>query len=276
MIYSEAFSAAVGPEGPEWRLVEVGGAPVPPLPTEKQPYIMLDREQKRETGFTGCNNFFGGYELDGASLKFGPIGTTRMACPDLETGLETEFFKALEKTRRWKISDGELLLIDESDILARFMMVKGDEASVNLESMTFLSTWFPSGRVTLSHGEYHEAAAPGSASSIVVRLTGKKAFGLVNGRQTGAVVLVTAPGGSGTFYDLALLIKEAEGWVNTDDVLLGDRVKVHSVEIKDNFIVIAMTMHGPVDPMCCPTLEVEKRFAVHGNRLVPAVDGAGD
>ena len=80
---------AVSIEGTQWYLVEVAGSPVSPMAHDKQPHIMLDPGQKRATGFAGCNNFFGSYELDGASLKFGPVGSTRMACPDLEMGLET-------------------------------------------------------------------------------------------------------------------------------------------------------------------------------------------
>ncbi|MGE5301349.1 MAG: hypothetical protein ACM3MB_10395 [Acidobacteriota bacterium] len=57
--------------------------------------------------------------------------------------------------------------------------------------------------------------------------------------------------------------------MNTDIAFLGDRVKVHSLEIRDNQFVVAMTTHGPRDPMCCPTLEVKKRFAVQGSSLVP-------
>ena len=37
---------------------------------------------------------------------------TRMACPDLETGLETSAFEALESTRKWKMDSGDLLLFD--------------------------------------------------------------------------------------------------------------------------------------------------------------------
>jgi heat shock protein HslJ len=272
MIYSEAFSAAVGLEGPQWQLAEVAGAPVSPPVGERRPFIRFDETRKHATGFSGCNNFFAGYELDGSLLKFGPIGSTRMVCPDPESALEAEFLNALEMTRGWKISDGALLLIGDTDVLARFTAAKEDEGAVDLESMSFFSTWFSSGRVTLSHGEYREAAAPGSASEIIVKLSKKGAFGTVNGRETGAVVLATESGGSGTFYDLALLTKEEGGWVNTDTVLLGDRVKVHSVEIKDNFVVVDMTMHGPGAAMCCPALEVKKRFAVQGNRLMPATE----
>ena len=47
-----------------------------------------------------------------------------MACPDLETGLETEVFKALDQTRAWKIQDEELLFLNGGKILARFTKEK--------------------------------------------------------------------------------------------------------------------------------------------------------
>ncbi len=111
---------AAGIEDMEWRLIEVSSAPFSPMAGEKQPHIMLDPVRKQATGFSGCNNFFGGYKFDGSSLKFGPVGSTRMACPDLETGLESEVFKALDQTRAWKIQDGELFFLSDSLVLARF------------------------------------------------------------------------------------------------------------------------------------------------------------
>jgi heat shock protein HslJ len=163
---------------------------------------------------------------------------------------------------------GALLLVDGGSVLARFAIVHADDDPVDLGSMTFLSTWVPSGKVILSNGEYREPAAPGSASEIVVRLTDKRVFGLVDAKPMGAVVLTTSTGGTGTFYDLALLIKERGRWVNTSVAPLGDRVKVHSLEMKNDSFVIEMTTHGSSDAMCCPTLDVRKRFAVHENRLV--------
>jgi len=109
-----------GIEGIQWYLTEVGGSPGSPMAGDKQPHMLLDPEEKQATGFGGCNHFFGRYELDGSSLTFGPMGATRMACPDLETGLETSVFEALESTRKWKIADGALLLLDGDDVLARF------------------------------------------------------------------------------------------------------------------------------------------------------------
>ena len=113
-----------GIEGIQWYLTEVGGSPVSPTADDKQPHMLLDPSQKQATGFAGCNHFFGSYELDGSSLTFGPMGATRMACPDLETGLETSVFEALENTRKWKQSGGALLLLDGDEVLARFSQEK--------------------------------------------------------------------------------------------------------------------------------------------------------
>ena len=113
-----------GIEGIHWYLTEVGGTPVSPMAGGKQPHMLLDPEKKQVTGFAGCNHFFGSYERDGSSLTFGPMGATRMACPDLETGLETSVFEALENTRKWKQSGGALLLLDGDEVLARFSQEK--------------------------------------------------------------------------------------------------------------------------------------------------------
>jgi heat shock protein HslJ len=56
--------------------------------------MLLDPARNQATGFAGCNHFFGSCERDGSSLTFGLVGVTRMACPDLETGLETSVFAA--------------------------------------------------------------------------------------------------------------------------------------------------------------------------------------
>ena len=115
-------------QGVRWYLTQVGGSPVSPPADGKQPHMALDPVKRQVTGFAGCNNFFGNYELDGSSLSFGPIGATRMACPDLETGLETKLFEALQSTRKWKIEDGDLLFLKADDVLARFSREQSDAA----------------------------------------------------------------------------------------------------------------------------------------------------
>jgi len=111
--------AAMDIDGIEWFLTEVGGMPVSPLAGERRPFLKFDGAKKEVTGYAGCNNFFGGYDLDGSALKFGPLASTRMVCPDLQMGLETEFLEVLDKTRAWKTGDGVLFLLHGSEVLAR-------------------------------------------------------------------------------------------------------------------------------------------------------------
>jgi heat shock protein HslJ len=124
---------AAGIEGIQWYLTEVGGSPVSLMADDKQPHILLDPAEKQATGFAGCNNFFGSYELDGSSLTFGPMGATRMACPDLETGLETSVFKALESTRKWKIDSGDLLFLEPMTFLPGLAWEKYDSGTMGFE-----------------------------------------------------------------------------------------------------------------------------------------------
>ena len=138
-------------------------------------------------------------------------------------------------------------------------------------NMTFLSNWTSSDQAKLTNGEYCEAPAPGSASHIVVKLTNTVAFGNMHGNDVAAVILVTDSGGSGTFYDVAFLIKEPQGWRNVDVAFLGDRVKVHSVGLEEDKIVIDMTTHGPKDPLCCPTHRTIRAFAVQDIYLTEVV-----
>jgi len=116
--------AAIGIEDIEWQLLEVSGNPVSSLAGDSRPFLKFDAEKKQATGFAGCNNFFGGYELDGSSLKFGPVSATRMFCPDLQMSLETEVLKALDMTSAWKIMDGDLLFLNDSGVLARLTQKK--------------------------------------------------------------------------------------------------------------------------------------------------------
>ncbi len=176
------------------------------------------------------------------------------------------FKRSLKRRRMWftSISCVLLLIIFEFSSTAS----SGDPGVKDLEGINIRSAWFTSGTVTLKNGEYRGPARPGSATETVVRLTDQRAFGPMNGKDSAAIVIVTDPGGSGLFYDLVMLEMKQEGWVYADSVLLGDRVKVHSVGIKDNEISVSMTVHGPGDAMCCPTQEVTRRFMVQAEHLV--------
>lgn len=147
-------------------------------------------------------------------------------------------------------------------------VLKDEPSEIDFDRVVFLSNWSQSGTVQLTYGQYREPVAPGSAAETVVKLGEEIAYGKIKGMDAAAVILFTNSGGSGTFFDLALLLRINTDWINTDVAFLGDRVTIHSLSFEDETIVVDMTSHGPDDPMCCPTLRQEQRFTVEDNRLV--------
>jgi len=105
-----------------WKLLELDGKAISTPEGMREAHVIFASAESRADGFAGCNNFFGGYQVDGESLTFSARGSTRMACPE---GMDTEqaFLGALGKTTRYKIS-GQFLQIYASDhLLARLEAV---------------------------------------------------------------------------------------------------------------------------------------------------------
>ena len=134
-------------------------------------------------------------------------------------------------------------------------------------NMDFQSEWTELGSAKLVDGKYREPAAAGSAIELAITLTNLVASGELNGQPIAAVVLKTEPGGSGTFYDLAIAALVDGNPVNVATVSLGDRVIVNTLAIEGNEVVVDMVTHGPNDPMCCPTQEVIQRYALEDGKL---------
>lgn len=110
-------------ENTHWKLVSIMGAPIA-TDNMKEPYIQLSSAEKRIVGTGGCNNFFGGYELkEHGRLKFSALGSTQMACPNMET--EAALHKALETTDSYMIS-GDTLYLHKARMapLAKFIVKK--------------------------------------------------------------------------------------------------------------------------------------------------------
>jgi heat shock protein HslJ len=109
-------------EGTTWRLAEIGGRPVAGTADSARPSLHLVRDTRKVQGSAGCNRMMGSYELSGASLKFGPLMATKMACPSMET--EQAFLAALDSTIRYEINGSSLTLYGPNGALARLEKVE--------------------------------------------------------------------------------------------------------------------------------------------------------
>lgn len=235
-------------------------------------------EDGQLTGSAGCNNYSAAYEIDGDTISVGPLATTRMMCAEPEGIMEQEaaYLAALERAATHQIQGDRLELRDKGGSrIAAYVESEetptaagecpGKEVLGNLE---YPSEFTQTGVAPLEDGKYSEQAAPGSATQTVVRLTKHIACGELNGQPATAVVLVTDPGGSGTFYDLALVMEEDGQPANVATISLGDRPQINSITIENNEIIVDMITHGPGDPMCCPTQQDVRTYALQGDELV--------
>jgi META domain len=66
----------------------------------------------RVAGSTGCNRFTAEYTLDGQALQIGEVASTRMACVPPADEVERAYLDALGRVARWRVDDGELVLLD--------------------------------------------------------------------------------------------------------------------------------------------------------------------
>jgi hypothetical protein len=129
--------------------------------------------------------------------------------------------------------------------------------------------------VQLNDGRYEgEPFVEGSASRPTVtfiELPGASpAYGDVDGDgvEDAAVLLVENSGGSGSFVYLAAVLNQNGSPENVATTLLGDRAQVQSLTIEEGQIAVKMVTHGPDDPMCCPTQEVEQIYELEGDQLL--------
>lgn len=101
----------------EWQLVELDGQPTP----QSKVRLTLAGDGRRAFGFSGCNRFAGGYELDAASLRFAQLAGTRMACAAPAMELEGRVLKMFGAVTTHRI-DGQRLLLLAADgrVAARF------------------------------------------------------------------------------------------------------------------------------------------------------------
>lgn len=229
------------------------------------------------SGSAGCNRYTAGYTVDGDSIAIGPAASTRMFCGEPEGVMEQEtaYLMALSMAEVYAIQGDKLeLRTADGALVASFVAVPEvavapaeiDADTMNaLMNLSYNGTAIVTPTVQLTDGVY-TAAEPYAS---VTFITGTVAAGELNGQPAYAVVLVSSGGGSGVFYDLAVVTEQDGQLTNAATTLLGDRVDVRSLTIENNQIVVDMVTQGPDEPMCCGTLEVQIVYELQGDQLVP-------
>jgi putative lipoprotein len=104
--------------GINWRPVSVGDKEI----AEDSGMFVLFEVDGSIKGHGGCNGFFGSLEKAGSGIGVGPLGATRMACPEEVMDRETAFMEAVQNTRDFRSGSGRMSLIDvDGNVLAEFV-----------------------------------------------------------------------------------------------------------------------------------------------------------
>lgn len=67
-------------------------------------------------GLAACNRYFGPVALEGGSVAFGILASTRKMCPEASMGQEQRFLQALSAARRLELThEGQILTMYSDD-----------------------------------------------------------------------------------------------------------------------------------------------------------------
>jgi len=138
-----------------------------------------------------------------------------------------------------------------------------------LNNTAYPNGWPSDGVAHLVDGVYREKYMPDSATEMVISLADMHTFGDLNGDGVDdvLVILISYPGGSGTFFDLAAVLNQ-DGMPNpVATAFLGDRTIIRSMTIESGQIVLEMITQGPDDPMCCPNMDRRQAYALQDGDL---------
>ncbi len=92
-----------------WKLVELNGKSLAPLLGNNQIHFKLKLIDSRVSGFSGCNRFYGHFELmQGQRIYFAKMMRTLIACKQLE--IENQFLSQFEEPNSYNIKNDTLIL----------------------------------------------------------------------------------------------------------------------------------------------------------------------
>jgi heat shock protein HslJ len=148
-------------KGTRWRLVSMGAASAEQAIAgdAKHPaFIQFDPADQRFAGSTGCNRFFGRYNLiETAGFTLEDVGSTRMSCHSPAAEQDREMLKDLQSVRFYGISGQQLTIATKdnqrlifapmaADVTATYRCDQGRLLNTSLSALTgHLSLRLPDG-----------------------------------------------------------------------------------------------------------------------------------
>lgn len=107
-----------------WVLTDLQGQQITPSANGREvPRLEISLTDARVTGTTGCNRLSGSVHADTHLIRFGPLVTTKMACVDNISAVESKFLNLLVQPVAYRVGDGKLTLFQQGKPVATFKKV---------------------------------------------------------------------------------------------------------------------------------------------------------
>jgi Immunoglobulin-like domain of bacterial spore germination len=122
--------------------------------------------------------------------------------------------------------------------------------------------------VQLTDGKFQQGTA-GGADSISVAVSDFIAVGDLNADGVNEVAALVSEnyGGTGVFVFLAVYANENGTLTFQNSTMVDDRPQLNALSIEANEIFLDAIIHGPDEPMCCPTLRTTRHYRFVDNQL---------
>ena len=119
----EGFSAGGATlTGVRWRPTYVGAEAIP---ADAGAWVQFEVDGSIN-GHAGCNSFFGSLEKTDSGVKVGPLGATRMACPEAVMTREDAFMRALQRATVFDVAGERMNALDtDRNLLVEFVAEAG-------------------------------------------------------------------------------------------------------------------------------------------------------
>jgi heat shock protein HslJ len=108
-----AGAGGAGLTGIEWRPVTVGDDE---MPEDNGIFIRFEVDGS-VNGNGGCNRFFGSLQQSESGIAVGPLGSTRMACPEPVMNRETVFLDAVQRMKDFRTDGDTMSLLDDDNVV---------------------------------------------------------------------------------------------------------------------------------------------------------------
>ena len=100
-------------------------------------------ENGEVSGTSGCNQFFGTYEVDGNSISIGPLASTLMACPPPLMDQEFGFMTSFQSAATYEISSDTLTMSNANgDVVVTFL----ESEPLSLTGISWIANGVNNGR----------------------------------------------------------------------------------------------------------------------------------